>query len=103
MCTKCDANQILTNKGKEQNCPFCRTPAIYANDPKYESQVLIWAEKGKSWAQCILGDLYYYEEYVKKNIEKAFYYYNLAADQGHPIAQGKLGDIYLEGEGVSVD
>ena len=37
------------------------------------------------------------------NMEKAIYYYNLAAEQESPMAQFKLVLIYLYGEGVPVD
>ena len=33
-------------------------------------------------------------------MEKAIYYFNLAAEQGNPMAQLKFGCIYLEDEGV---
>ena len=38
MCTKCDANQINLNTGERSNCPFCRSPEIYGDDPKFQSQ-----------------------------------------------------------------
>ena len=104
MCSKCSVSQkSYKKKGERRNCPFCRTPEIYDNEPKFQSQLLLWAEKGKPWAHCILGDRYYYGKFVEKNMDKAIYYYNLAAEQGDPIAQGNLGRIYQNGEGVPVD
>ena len=66
MCSKCTDNDLIS-RGERQNCPFCRTPGIYDHEPKCESQ------------------------FVEKNMGKAIYYLNLAAEQGHPMAQGKLG------------
>ena len=39
-----------------------------------------------------LGERYHHGEYAEKNVEKAIYYYNLAAEQGN----SKLGSIYLQ-------
>ena len=103
ICAKCDAHQISFNKGERRNCPFCRSPQIYDDEPKFKTQLLMFADKGKAWAQGILGDRYRKGEYIEKNMEKAIYYYNLASEQGHPAAQYNLGNIYLHGEGVPVD
>ena len=36
-------------------------------------------------------------------MKKAIYYFNLAAEQGTPLAQSNLGQIYQNGNGVPVD
>ena len=74
MCIKCD-DDLSKNKGERRNCPFCRTPPISSKEPKHLSQLLMFAKKGKAWAQCSLGDRYRVGEYVEKDIEKAIYYY----------------------------
>ena len=52
MCKKCNDNQISFRKGERRgNCPFCRSPEIYQSEPKFLSQLLMFAEKGKAWAQ----------------------------------------------------
>ena len=79
ICAKCDANQISFNKGERRNCPFCRSPEIYENEPKAQSQLLMFAEKGKAWAQSYLWERYSDGEYIEKNLEKAVYYYTLAS------------------------
>ena len=103
ICAKCDAHQISFNKGERRNCPFCRSPEIYDDEPKFQTQLLMFAEKGKAWAQCYLGDRYLEGKYVEKNMEKAINFFNLASEQGHPIAHNNLGLIYSNGEGVPVD
>ena len=104
MCVKCEkGHNKYESTGVRPLCPFCRTPEIGANQPKHQSQLIMWAEKGKSWAQAILGDIYRDGEDVEKSMEKAIFYYNLAAEQAHSGSQGWLGHIYLNGEGVPVD
>ena len=53
-CSKCNARQKLTSRGERRCCPFCRTPEIYQNEPKFESQLLFWAEKVKH-----MGSMYF--------------------------------------------
>ena len=104
MCAKCINNQLLTSRGEELNCPFCRSPLIYHNEQKYLSQLLLWAEKGRAWAQHSLGLRYEDGKYAEKDIEKSLYYYALAAKQGYHLSQYNLGNIYLMGKGgVPVD
>ena len=104
MCVKCVKEH---NKFESTNvrplCPFCRTPFIFTNEPKFQSQLIMWSEKGKAWAQSCLGDRYREGEDVEKSMEKALYYYNLAAEQANHMSQGWIGDIYRRGEGVPVD
>ena len=52
MCSKCGDSHQLMKKGKRSICPFCRSPQIYNYDPEYQYQLLKFADKGKSWAQC---------------------------------------------------
>ena len=40
---------------------------------------------------------------VEADLEQAFYYFRLAADQGHADAQNRVGLMYDEGRGVAVD
>ena len=104
MCLNCyKGHDKYESTGVRPLCPFCRTPSIGTKEPKFQSQLIIWAEKGKSWAQAILGDIYREGKGVEKSMEKALYYYNLAAEQAHSRAQGWLGYIYLEDNGVLVD
>ena len=100
MCGKCGTDYQPTRKGELKSCPFCRHPLMCANEAKYQSQLLKWCEKGKAWAQTILGDRYNRGEYyIGKHIEKAIYYLELAAAQGQHLALYNLGDLYLFGNG----
>ena len=105
MCAKCAEKYQLASRGKKITCPFCRSLYVNTeNDPKAQSQLLMFAEKGKAWAQAGLGDRYRKGEYVEKNMKKAIYYFTLASEQGNPLAQQSLGDIYINGdEGVTID
>ena len=60
-----------------------------------------WSQRGKSWAQSGLANLYSIGNGVKKNPKRAFDYYKLAADQGDHIAQYNLGTLYEKGQGVT--
>lgn len=78
-------------------------------DEKQLPQLLIEGERGNPDAQCHLG--FYYRKTasakcdleLKEYLEKAVYWYQLAAEQGHVIAQHNLAAMYLLGEGVEKD
>ena len=52
-------------------------------------------------AQCKVGE-YYFNNYTATDVnkEKAFLYYEKAAEQGNVVAQDNLGNCYYNGEGV---
>ena len=50
-----------------------------------------------------MGDCYRNGEGVEKNLEKAVYWYSIAAKHGNRKAQSNLGDCYRKGEGVEKD
>ena len=104
ICFNCmKGHNKYESTGVRPLCPFCRAPEITGDTPKYQSQIRMFAEKGKAWAQADVGDMYRLGVGVDKSMEKAFYYYNLAAEQAHSRAQGWLGDFYLNGDGVPLD
>ena len=61
----------------------------------------IFWEKPK--AQFRLGSLYYNGDGVERNLDKAKYWWEKAAEQGDSDAQVSLGSMYLYGEGVEQD
>lgn len=64
----------------------------------------IVAEKtGESQYLFNLGLMYRYGTGISRDLEKAVYYFNLAAEKLHPDALTNLGVMYLEGVGVSKD
>ncbi len=87
---------------------------IAADPVKDEAEALKWygkaAEQGHSKAQIAVGDFYnsryatqmwdYYKKgsrtpFISKDSDEAFKWYRKAADQGEPVAQYKLGNIYI--------
>lgn len=64
------------------------------------------ADQGDMKAQYQMGRIYEegVEHYFQPNAEKARYYYELAAKQGHQLAVARMVDIYANGElSVPVD
>ncbi|RIA94269.1 hypothetical protein C1645_818259 [Glomus cerebriforme] len=56
-----------------------------------------------SIAQITLGNFYENGENIEKNLEKAIYWYNKAAENGNDVAQYNLGKHYRLGKGVEKD
>ncbi len=61
------------------------------------------AAQGNTFAQNMLGRMYYRGEGVSKNIAKAVDWYQKAAAQGDANAQSNLGAMYYNGQGVPQD
>lgn len=61
------------------------------------------ASKNYAPAYVYLGDLYFYGEKVKRNIQKGIAYYEKAAELGHAYAHLQLGFMYRDGDGVKQD
>ena len=62
-------------------------------------EVLNMAENDNIYAMFELGR-YYHLSTVNKNYEEAVKWYGEAAEQGYPLAQVNLGNMYYAGEGV---
>ena len=54
------------------------------------------AEQGNADAQYMLGQIYA----KRKNLEKSFYWYKMASEQSHSLAQEKLAFFYIDGSVV---
>ncbi len=55
-------------------------------------------------AQIFIGDLYYFGlRGMARNYGRAVHYYRLAAELGNAYAMGRLGDVYIKGEGVEAN
>ena len=88
----------MTEKQKSQ-CVMCRT--MYPSSEKGRvEQLRPWVEKGKAWAQFMLGCHYDNSEGVEQSYQRAAELYELAANQGEFHAQYNLGNMYHEGRGV---
>lgn len=48
-----------------------------------------------------LGETYEEGIAVEEDLDKAFYYYNQAAEAGNPVALNKIGNMYAKGKGCS--
>ena len=104
----CDEGIKVSSLSHEQknHCPLCRTK--YPDSVKeFLKQLRPWVEKGKAWAQSMLGDRYHggLGKYargvgVDQSYQRARELYELSASQGYASAQDKLGLMYRDGQGV---
>lgn len=63
--------------------------------------LLALAKKGNTQAQIELGDCYLNgSNGFAENDQEAFKWYKTAAESGHPLALGKLGEMYQYGYGT---
>jgi len=70
---------------------------------QYETAYKIWlpvAENGYAKAQATIAWMYHTGKGVKKDMAKAFEWYEKAAAQNHPIAQNNVGVFYEQGLSV---
>ena len=65
------------------------------------------AKKGNLDAQCSLGDMYYHNDCMyldyEKALKKTIIWYKKAANLDHAVAQYRLGRLYYEGDFVAKD
>ena len=66
----------------------------YEEGPEVVDWVLSRARSGDIWAQYNAGKLYYDGNVVPHNHDEAVKWWGLAAEQGHPSAQWRLGEFY---------
>jgi len=88
----------MTEKQKNQ-CVMCRTKYPRSEEEMVE-QLRPWVEKGKAWAQFMLGQRYDHGLGVEQSYQQAVELYVLAASQGNISAQYNLGIMYQQGQGV---
>jgi len=84
---------------QKRSCPLCRTKYPTSKEQIVE-RLRPWVEKGKAWAQHMLGNKYEHGDGVDQSWQRTRELYDLAASQGHATAQFNLGNIYREGQGV---
>jgi len=70
---------------------------------QYNKDIRLLAESGESWAQNDLGRCYALGDGVRQDSERAFEWFEKAADNGLPVAQCNLAHCYLRGEGTPID
>jgi len=98
---KCYANIFKSSMSQKQKnqCIMCRTERAKSKEDQTE-QVRRWADKGKAWAQSMLGDMYRNGIGVDQSYQQARELYELSASQGFAMAQFNLGVMYDDGLGV---
>ena len=97
----CDEGIKVSSLSDEQknSCPLCRAKDPSSNEEHIE-RLRPWVEKGKAWAQSVLGDKYHDGVGVDQSYQQAKELYELAADRGDTDAQYNLGQMYYKGLGV---
>ena len=68
-----------------------------------EETILMRAEEGDAAAQTLLGMMFYQDNNIEKNHEKAFKWWRSAAEKGNTTAQWRLASMYYNGVGVAQD
>ena len=97
----CDEGIKVSSLSQKQKncCPLCRTKYPDSEEESLE-QLRPWVEKGKAWAQKMLGEKYYHGEVFDQSYQQARELMELAANQGEAGAQYGLGVMYANGQGV---
>jgi len=97
----CDKGIDASSLSQEQknSCPLCRTKYPTSKEETIE-RLRPWVEKGKAWAQCMLGQKYDNGVGVEQSYQTARELFELSASQGWATAQFSLGVLYQEGQGV---
>lgn len=96
---------ILKSKRAKTLAENARLAKQYCEDNDYDKafKYLQKADQTDSVIQCNLGNKYEFGCGVKKNLKKAFRWYQKAAKQNFPEAQFNLGEMYRLGQGVRQD
>jgi len=84
---------------QKNSCPLCRAKYPKSDEEAIE-ELRPWVEKGKAWAQDMLGDKYDDGLGVDQSYQRARELFELAANQGEAGAQYNLGVKYDKGHGV---
>jgi len=96
----CHEGILVSSLSFEQKrcCPLCR--AKHPDSKEAIERTRMWVEKGKAWAQSMLGYRYRDGVGVEQSYQQARELYELAASQGDASAQYNLGVMYEKGQGV---
>ena len=101
MHNKCRDGVLASSLSKKQKdqCVMCRTKYPGSAEETVE-QLRPWVEKGKAWAQVMLGRKYALGEGVDQSYQTTRELFELSATQGNVEAQFKIGCMYEHGKGV---
>ena len=61
------------------------------------------AQQGQAEAQFKMGEAFYAGKLVSRDLKQALFWYEKAAQQGHPKAQRALGALYELGKGTAFE
>ena len=102
MHKKCRDDMLKSSMTDEQKgrCVMCRIKKTSAGSKEEIERLRPWVEKGKAWAQSVLGHKYRDGEGVDQSDQQARELYELAVSQGEAMAQYNLGQMYYKGQGV---
>ena len=73
-------------------------PFFERENRKQIDTLLRWAAEGDIYAAFSLGDYFYEGIFVERDIREAVKWYKISADAGNIYAQGKLVQLYENGE-----
>jgi len=85
---------------EQKKVVLCVVQSIQLHMRRTSSRIRRWVEKGKAWAQNMLGQRYEVGLGVDQSYQQARELYELAACQGNAISQFRLGIMYQHGQGV---
>ena len=102
MHIKCRDDMLKSSMSETQKntCIMCRTKKTNEGSKEEIERLRRWVEKGKAWAQNMLGQRYERGIGVEQSDQQAKELFELSANQGHANAQCRLGDMYRTGQGV---
>jgi hypothetical protein len=87
----------------DQRCPLCRSAPCKSNAERLR-RVQKHVDKGNTIAQIMLGNAYRDGDMgLKKSLKRAAQSFELAATQGHAVAEALLGCCYEHGDGVTLN
>ena len=96
------ATKCLSEETKK-SCPMCRAKDVARGSKELIKRLQRWTQRGKAWAQFMLGGMYSFGYGVNKNPKRASELYTLASNQGHAWAQYNLGNSYDQGDVIQSD
>ncbi len=95
---------ILDFSSDKSSEPAAKNEDTASSKESAHQQLLNAADAGDLNAQLSLGYIYLYGEGdIAPDYNKAFHYYNLAANQNNHVAINNLGSLYYSGIGTTVD
>lgn len=104
-CSSSDSDNINSSAKMKQNS-ISSTQKCISFDTKGQHKEAfpyckIAAEMGNSFAQTLVGSMYFRGEGIAQSYEQAAFWFQKVAHDGDVNAQALIGSLYFEGKGVS--